>query len=233
MKFQLTNPRCFNTSSFSFPLSFRASSSRRSNSAASVMASRASIPVTAIIRRMPLAIPDSSVITNSLISPVFATCLKGAILSASKGIREQKTTHVPPQNSTLVSIHFGSSRARSSSLYLRVTTRTGSGYVSPNTARRPGILRAAGRVRSCPYTGTSSLIHWRQISSMRCISLPAPSHLTGDLYEKSKRSLVGATSDPLWSSPLSIAGSSTVRRAWLRMCVAVWFERSGRRRSWS
>lgn len=95
MKFQLTNPRCFNTSSFSFPLSFRASSSRRSNSAASAMASRASVPVTAIIRRMPLAIPDSSVITNSLISPVFATCLKGAILSASKGIRRTENDSRP------------------------------------------------------------------------------------------------------------------------------------------
>lgn len=56
-------------------------------------------------------------------------------------------THVPPQNSILVLLHFESSTFFwiSSSGYPIDTTLTGSGYASPNTALNPGILNASAR----------------------------------------------------------------------------------------
>lgn len=59
------------------------------------------------------------------------------------GIKVEQT-HVPPQNSTLVLRHleFSMSCDISSISNSRVTTRTGSGYDSPKTARSPGIFWA-------------------------------------------------------------------------------------------
>ena len=61
-------------------LNFASDCSRTSSFACRDWAKRpmswASWPVTATIRRMPFAIPISSVMTKSLMSPVFATCLR-------------------------------------------------------------------------------------------------------------------------------------------------------------
>lgn len=105
--------------------------------------------------------------------------------------------YVPPQNSTLVFLHFGFSMslAISSTPYSKLTTLTGSGYASPNTALSPGILYPLFRSNSFEYTLTSRFIHSRLISSILASSVAA----IWDLCEKSKRSFVGATSDPFWS----------------------------------
>jgi hypothetical protein len=74
------------------------------------------------------------------------------------------------------------------------TTRTGSGYASPSTARRPEILRASLSGISPAYTAAALLIQSLQIFSTLLISSTA----MGLSCEKSKRSLLGATREPFW-----------------------------------
>ena len=62
--------------SLSFPVFFSMRSRVLFNSSATRVTSCASTPVTATMRRIPFVIPDSSVITKSLIRPVRATWLK-------------------------------------------------------------------------------------------------------------------------------------------------------------
>ena len=106
-------------------------------------------------------------------------------------------THVPPQNSILVDRHceFWIFCSMSSSGYPIDTTLTGSGYASPNTALKPGILYASANGISLAYTVAAFLTHSHVIISMRTIS--AIEILL--LCEKSKRRRFGATSDPFWS----------------------------------
>jgi len=154
-----TTLNAFKPRSLSLPLNFSRLSNFSSNARASLPTSCASWPVTATIRRIPLAIPDSSVITKSLMSPVFATWLIGKI-GHPCNITKRRQTYVPPQNSTLVFRHWGFSisRAISFTSYSSVTTRTGSGYDSPKTARSPGMREAVSRVNSLLKTLTLRLI---------------------------------------------------------------------------
>lgn len=96
------------------------------------------MPVTAIRRRTPLAIPSDSRTLNDWISDVLLTWLdrmrarcRAQVVSGVSQPMERTTrqTHVPPQNSTLVFRHLGfsASFAISSTSYSSVTTRTGSG----------------------------------------------------------------------------------------------------------
>ena len=146
-------PSVFRAVSFVFPVNSSSCFILISKASALRVTSCASCPVVATIRRMPFAMPDSSVITKSLISPVRATC-------------------VPPQNSILVLRHFGFSMscAISSTSYSSDTTRTGSGYASPKTARRPGIFWASGSERSLLNTLTFLLIQSTLIRSIRSSS---------------------------------------------------------------
>ena len=71
----LTTAKAFKWASLSLSAIFSIWPSRMLRLLASRTASLASWPVTAMILRMPLAMPDSSVITKPLISPVRFTCL--------------------------------------------------------------------------------------------------------------------------------------------------------------
>lgn len=72
---QRTDSKTLRALSFSLMSSLMMEAKRASVSLASCEAWRASSPVTAMIRRIPLAIPDSSVMTKSLMSLVLATWL--------------------------------------------------------------------------------------------------------------------------------------------------------------
>lgn len=73
--FTLTDKYGFIACSFSLPCRPSIQSRRLENSEAAREHSFASSPVTATMRRIPLAMEDSSVITKSLMSSVLATCL--------------------------------------------------------------------------------------------------------------------------------------------------------------
>mmetsp|Transcript_38091 Transcript_38091/g.88640 ORF Transcript_38091/g.88640 Transcript_38091/m.88640 type:complete len:314 (-) Transcript_38091:2298-3239(-) len=146
--------------SVSEPAKDSASPTRVSRAVPSSMALRAEAPVTAVIRRTPLATAVSSRRTNASASAVLARW-------------------VPPQNSTEASSPT-------------VTTRTGSGYTSPKTARTPGISVASFRGMTREVTGSpSSMIsRTRDSTPFSCLGFMA------FLWEKSKRSLSALQRDP-------------------------------------
>mmetsp|Transcript_9357 Transcript_9357/g.15008 ORF Transcript_9357/g.15008 Transcript_9357/m.15008 type:complete len:228 (+) Transcript_9357:376-1059(+) len=113
--------------SSSSPSNFEPASSLASNSLARVIAVFASSCVTNVIRRTPLAIPSSFKMTKAPASLVLVKC-------------------VPPQNSTLYWFHMASWGFERISGILAgetATTRTGSGYFSPNTERSELIFLAS------------------------------------------------------------------------------------------
>ena len=74
--FVRTTDNVLSAASFSLPESREVAEMRASSASAALETSEASSAVTAIILRMPLAIPPSSVMTMFLITPVVATCLE-------------------------------------------------------------------------------------------------------------------------------------------------------------
>lgn len=74
-EFVRTTDSVLRAASFSLPESREVVEMRASSASAALETSEASSAVTAIIRRMPLAMPPSSVMIMSLITPVVATCL--------------------------------------------------------------------------------------------------------------------------------------------------------------
>ncbi len=92
----------------------------------------ASRPVTAVTRRTPLATPSWLTILKKPAWPVCVRC-------------------VPPQNSTDVSAVAASGLSAPIS-----STRTGSGYFSPNTARTPGTFFASASGIVTGVTGRSA-----------------------------------------------------------------------------
>mmetsp|Transcript_30018 Transcript_30018/g.63664 ORF Transcript_30018/g.63664 Transcript_30018/m.63664 type:complete len:226 (-) Transcript_30018:2158-2835(-) len=119
--------RSFTLASSSRPSSFPASATLASKSAAATVATSASLIVTPVILLTPLAIPSSLSSTNPPASDVFFRW-------------------VPPQNSTLYAFHcasWGFPRICVTGAGLTATTRTGSGYTSPNTARSEDIFWAS------------------------------------------------------------------------------------------
>mmetsp|Transcript_31489 Transcript_31489/g.68025 ORF Transcript_31489/g.68025 Transcript_31489/m.68025 type:complete len:248 (+) Transcript_31489:171-914(+) len=105
---------------------------RASSSVAIALAWEERSPVRPTIRRTPLEMPSSEMRVKDLASP-------------------RLSTWVPPQNSTLRAFHASlvGSLSRSSTAAPIDTTRTGSGYVSPNTARSVWMRRASARPQSC------------------------------------------------------------------------------------
>ena len=95
---------------------------RAATSAAVAKAEAAPPLVAPVMRRTPLAMPSSDSSTNSPASPVLARW-------------------VPPQNSIEYVFHSSAAGEASNSSILgpTLTTRTGSGYTSPKTARKPLI----------------------------------------------------------------------------------------------
>mmetsp|Transcript_21835 Transcript_21835/g.35157 ORF Transcript_21835/g.35157 Transcript_21835/m.35157 type:complete len:210 (+) Transcript_21835:466-1095(+) len=151
---------------------------REASSAPFLSAEAAAPLVTATILRTPLAIAVSSVITKLSASAVFITC-------------------VPPHNSTLYPPHFSSLGADciSNTLAPTLTTRTGSGYASPNTARRLLMACASFSGITLVSTGMAFSITALTVSSTSFIS----DAVRAFLYEKSNLSFSSSTSDPLWS----------------------------------
>mmetsp|Transcript_36931 Transcript_36931/g.91247 ORF Transcript_36931/g.91247 Transcript_36931/m.91247 type:complete len:301 (+) Transcript_36931:740-1642(+) len=179
---------------------------RAATSAAVASAARAAPLVAPTMRRMPFATPSSDISTNSSASAVLPRW-------------------VPPQNS--MENPFQSSlpgdASRSSILAPTLTTRTGSGYTSPNTARSPLMALAFARGTSRVSTASLRAICVRTMASAALTS----SMLIALLCEKSKRSFSSSTRLPFWftSSP------STVRSAKLSTCVSVWLGMTLPRRS--
>mmetsp|Transcript_24074 Transcript_24074/g.61500 ORF Transcript_24074/g.61500 Transcript_24074/m.61500 type:complete len:293 (-) Transcript_24074:2256-3134(-) len=132
---------------------------------------------------------------------------------------------VPPQNSDEYCDHSASAGA---SIICctpgppTATTRTGSGYCSPKTARRPLIWRALSSALIWICTGSEAAICAFTRSCTSCNS----ASVSGLPYAKSKRSLSASHSEPRWSHAVPRA----FMMAWLSMCVAVWFFAIGARR---
>mmetsp|Transcript_14322 Transcript_14322/g.35931 ORF Transcript_14322/g.35931 Transcript_14322/m.35931 type:complete len:260 (-) Transcript_14322:1277-2056(-) len=137
-------------------------------------------PVNAVMRRMPFATASSWMRVKAFASSVFFTC-------------------VPPQSSRDALVHLSLSGSSSMSpMELPIeSTRTGSGYDSPNTARSPLIAMASWRGTTCASTLFFSATCARQMSStsLSCSVDRAP------LAVKSKRSFASSTRDPFWSTP--------------------------------
>mmetsp|Transcript_18019 Transcript_18019/g.55923 ORF Transcript_18019/g.55923 Transcript_18019/m.55923 type:complete len:338 (-) Transcript_18019:1789-2802(-) len=179
---------------------------RATKASPTAMASLAAPRVMASTRRMPLAVPSSCTIAKASACEVLLRC-------------------VPPQNSIDSFFHLASEGAASSSSTLAPTdtTRTGSGYVSPKTARRPLMARAASSGASLAYTGSASAMSLRTMPS----TLASCSGVTGFGCEKSKRSRSAVLSEPfcaMWSP-------STSRSAKLSECVHVWLGSTSKRRA--
>mmetsp|Transcript_6462 Transcript_6462/g.10659 ORF Transcript_6462/g.10659 Transcript_6462/m.10659 type:complete len:299 (-) Transcript_6462:223-1119(-) len=188
---------------------FSSASKARLRSRASSAAPR----VTAITRRMPLAMPDSSISWKKAAWPVLVRC-------------------VPPQNSMLSPFHLGSSGSASSSPTGAPTliTRTGSGYRSPNTRRSEGIWQACSNGETSAYTGSCSAIFSFTMASTRA----SCSGSSGPFQAKSNRSRSASTALPFWSqAPVRSSvtpPSSTSRSAKFSTCVMVWLGATRRRR---
>mmetsp|Transcript_57753 Transcript_57753/g.137442 ORF Transcript_57753/g.137442 Transcript_57753/m.137442 type:complete len:201 (+) Transcript_57753:536-1138(+) len=183
---------------------------RTSISSAAPWASRAACLVTHTRRRMPLAVPSSPITAKSIASRVLSMW-------------------VPPQNSTESWSHSSlSGVARSCSTVCFTgpteTTRTGSGYTSPKTARSDLICFASASGTSLRWESNSPLI----TSRTSLCTLSTSSTVMGLLYEKSKRSLSGPTIEPRWSI---WCPSRTLRRAQLSKWVVVWLAATADRRS--
>mmetsp|Transcript_44317 Transcript_44317/g.108313 ORF Transcript_44317/g.108313 Transcript_44317/m.108313 type:complete len:264 (-) Transcript_44317:366-1157(-) len=139
--------------------SFSVATKRVSSFSASLIVLRAASPVKAVILRTPLATASSCTSVNALASSVLPTC-------------------VPPHSSRLAPAHASLSGALtiSATLLPMLSTRTGSGYFSPNTARSPLMLIAVSRGMTSASTGSFWAICSRQMSSTltSCSWLRAP-----------------------------------------------------------
>ena len=160
------------------------------------MAAIAATPATAVMRRTPVLSAPSLIMANERASWLDGKC-------------------VPPQNSTLAPRHFtfvGS--ARSCAIVAPIeTTRTGSGYFSPNTARTPAIFLACS---SGAFAASTTLL--LLMCAITNFSTPAISSLViARVNEKSKRRRSSATKLPrcCTSSP------RVSRSAQFIKCVAV------------
>mmetsp|Transcript_1474 Transcript_1474/g.4727 ORF Transcript_1474/g.4727 Transcript_1474/m.4727 type:complete len:376 (+) Transcript_1474:567-1694(+) len=192
--------------SISMPVSFWAAWMRAAKAAASACAASALSPVRPTMRRTPPPMPSSDSSTKE----------RGS---------DERPMWVPPQNSMEKSRHSGVSGEAIISPTPgppTVTTRTGSGYCSPKTARRPLIVLAESSATTCVCTARSALI-CRLTASCAAASC---STVRGLLYAKSKRSLSASHSEPRWSA----SAPSASRSAWLSMWVDVWLRAIGARR---
>mmetsp|Transcript_52524 Transcript_52524/g.114562 ORF Transcript_52524/g.114562 Transcript_52524/m.114562 type:complete len:292 (-) Transcript_52524:1198-2073(-) len=180
---------------------------RSRSSAPSANAASAFACVTPTTRRTPRPSPSSLSSANRPISRVLATC-------------------VPPQNSMAYLPHsavLGASSICATPGPPTATTRTGSGYCSPKTARRPSISLAASNGDTCVCTSSAA-----SICALTAVCASASSaSLSGLPYAKSNRSLASSTSEPRCSH----ATPSASRSAQLNTCVAVWFFAIGARRA--
>ena len=148
------------------------------------------------------------------------------MISANLPISPAFLTWVPPQNSVEYCSH--SPVVGASIIWLTpgppmASTRTGSGYCSPKTARSPLIFCASSSADTCVCTSSFAAICALTCS---CVALSS-SGVSGLLYAKSKRSLSASHSEPRWSHALPSAFLS----ARLTMCVDVWFLAIGARRA--
>mmetsp|Transcript_11854 Transcript_11854/g.50769 ORF Transcript_11854/g.50769 Transcript_11854/m.50769 type:complete len:244 (+) Transcript_11854:624-1355(+) len=181
---------------------------RDATACASASEAAAAPRVAPTTRRIPFAVPSSDITTKRSAAFVLARC-------------------VPPQNS--MENAFQSSlegfASKSSILGPTETTRTGSGYTSPNTALNPEIFCASASLTSRASTSNAFSICALTIAStaVNCSTVIAL------LCEKSKRSFSSSTSEPFWSTP----SPSTWRSAKFKTCVIVWLGITRRRRSWS
>mmetsp|Transcript_14775 Transcript_14775/g.33778 ORF Transcript_14775/g.33778 Transcript_14775/m.33778 type:complete len:252 (-) Transcript_14775:68-823(-) len=179
------------------PTSEDVSASRRELSAApAATASAASWPVTPTTRRTPLATALSSTRAKPPRLSVLGTC-------------------EPPQSSIENPSHRASSGAARSSGTVGPmdTTRTGSGYRSPKTARKLLMARALSRGTVWMSTGSCAPTDSRTSSSTRA-------HSDGVIaceWEKSKRALLSSTREPFCETP----SPSTWCSARFIMCVSV------------
>ena len=125
------------SASIASPSSDATASMRRLSSTAESFAARAAAPVNPKHRRTPADEAPSESSTKDPASAVVCKC-------------------VPPQNSVDNSFHRGSLGAASSASIVDPThtTRTGSGYCSPKTARTPLIARAFARSTVAICTGS-------------------------------------------------------------------------------
>mmetsp|Transcript_22644 Transcript_22644/g.31588 ORF Transcript_22644/g.31588 Transcript_22644/m.31588 type:complete len:248 (-) Transcript_22644:2037-2780(-) len=157
------------------PVSFLAPASWTASSSAARTASRALDLVSPVIRRTPLAMPSSCSSTKHCASPVEERC-------------------VPPQNSVLCAAHleFLGSASRSSTREPTETTRTGSGYTSPNTALKPVICLACSNDTSLALTKRLACT----ISCTRASTLASSAGSTCLPWEKSNLSFSGSTKEP-------------------------------------
>mmetsp|Transcript_8414 Transcript_8414/g.37928 ORF Transcript_8414/g.37928 Transcript_8414/m.37928 type:complete len:241 (-) Transcript_8414:1905-2627(-) len=174
-----------------------------------VSSAAAAAPLVApTIRRTPFAMPSSERRTKSVASEVFARC-------------------VPPQNSMEYPFQSSASgvASRSSMDGPTETTRTGSGYTSPKTARSPEMAFALSSATSRVCTESAALT-WSRTSASTFLISSADIALE---CEKSNRSFSSSTSEPFWSTE----SPRTWRRAWLSTWVMVWLGMMLFRRSWS
>ena len=152
--------------------------------------------VAAVMRRIPFAVPTSSMMAKSSASAVLFKC-------------------VPPQNSIDRFAHASLDGLdnKSSMAGPTETTLTGSGYTSPNTARKPLIFCASVNATSLVWTDKFSLICELTMSCASWICFA----VTGLLWEKSKRNFSSSTTEPFWLTSFP----KTSRKAKLTTCVIV------------
>lgn len=151
----------------------------------------------------------SPTMTNSLISPVLATCLCERYRQSEHNFKAGEGPYVPPQSSILIDRHFGLSMSNmiSSMLAPMETHRTISGYRSPNLYKSTSIStpiceKTSGRLHV--HSSYARDVEGVMQLDLPCIHLLCPSYrIPHDLLDSLQPRVTRARSIRIVQSKLS------------------------------